>query len=90
MSEVKRTFGPTSVQHIGHVERWRTQQELSPLNMILRNLEGTKTFARLFFIDFSSVFDGIQPHIIDEKLQGFYGLDSSLTRSQLLVGLWTF
>lgn len=38
------------------------------LNMILRHLEGTKTFAKLLFIEISSAFNCVQPHILAKKL----------------------
>ena len=38
------------------------------LNLVLGHLEGAHTFARLLFIDFSSAFDCIQPHILAEHL----------------------
>lgn len=35
----------------------------TPLNFVVRNLESMKTHVRLCFVDFSSAFNFIQPHI---------------------------
>lgn len=40
----------------------------SLLNIVLNHLEGAKKFARLLFIDFSSAFNCIQPHILADRL----------------------
>lgn len=37
------------------------------LNLLLTHLEGSKNHARLFFIDFSSAFNTIQPHVLVQK-----------------------
>lgn len=48
------------------------------LNMIFSHLEGTKTFVRLVFIDFSSAFNCIQPHILAESLKSVHNIDPGL------------
>ena len=48
------------------------------LNLILKHLEGTKKHARLLFIDFSSAFNTIQPHVLVEKLERLFCLDAGL------------
>lgn len=53
------------------------------LNMILKYLEGTKAFATLLSIGFSSAFNCIQPHVPAEKLNGFYGIGSGLTGGRM-------
>jgi len=40
-------------------------------NLVLKHLEGRKTQARILFVDFSSAFNTIQPHILVEKLLSF-------------------
>lgn len=45
------------------------------LNMILGHLEGKKSHARLLFIDFSSAFNCVQPHILAKKLIDTFQLD---------------
>lgn len=41
------------------------------LNMIVSHLEGAKSFVRLLFIDFTSAFNCIQPHILAERLMNY-------------------
>ncbi len=48
------------------------------LNLVLTHLEGAKTFARLLFIDFSSAFNCIQPHILAERLRDLHSIDPGL------------
>ena len=48
------------------------------LNLLYRHLEGTKTQARLLFIDFSSAFNTIQPYILAQKLINNFNLDLNL------------
>ncbi len=36
------------------------------LNLILKHLEGNRNHARLLFVDFSSAFNTIQPHLLVE------------------------
>ena len=48
------------------------------LNLVLTHLEGAKTFARLLFIDFSSAFNCIQPHILAGRLRDSHSIDPSL------------
>ncbi len=38
------------------------------LNLLLKHLQGSKNHARLLFIDFSSAFNTIQPHVLVQKL----------------------
>jgi len=37
--------------------------------MVLQHLEGSKTHAKLLFIDFSSAFNSLQPHILADQVQ---------------------
>lgn len=48
------------------------------LNLVLTHLEGAKTFARLLFIDFSSAFNCIQPHILAERLRDIHSINPGL------------
>ena len=45
------------------------------LNLVLKHLENNKNHARLLFIDFSSAFNTIQPHVLVEKLLNSFSLD---------------
>ncbi len=47
------------------------------LHTLQGHLDGAKTFARLLFIDFSSAFNCIQPHILAKRLAGM-GIDHGL------------
>ena len=47
------------------------------INMIVAHLEEAKSFVRLLFIDFTSAFNCIQPHILAERLLN-YNIDRSL------------
>ncbi len=38
------------------------------LNMIMKHLDGRKTHVRLLFVDFSSAFNSIQPHVLVNQL----------------------
>ncbi len=38
------------------------------LNTIMKYLDGRKTHVRLLFVDFSSAFNTIQPHVLVKKL----------------------
>ena len=48
------------------------------LNLLFKHLEGSKNYARLLFIDFSSAFNTIQPHVLVEKLTESFSLDPCL------------
>ena len=48
------------------------------LNLLFKHLEGSKNHARLLFIDFSSAFNTIQPHVLVEKLTNSFDLDPGL------------
>ena len=48
------------------------------LNLVHKHLEGKKTHARLLFVDFSSAFNTIQPHVLVEKLISTFNLDPCL------------
>ena len=48
------------------------------LNLVLKHLETNKRHARLLFIDFSSAFNTIQPHILVDKLLVSFNLDPCL------------
>lgn len=45
------------------------------LHLVFQHLEKPKTFVKLLFIDFSSSFNTIQPHILIDKLIEEFGLD---------------
>jgi hypothetical protein len=38
------------------------------VHSVLQHLEGPKTYARILFLDFSSAFNTIQPHLLMQKL----------------------
>ena len=48
------------------------------LNNVLKHLETPKTYVRTLFVDFSSAFNTIQPHLMVEKLLSL-GVDYNLT-----------
>ncbi len=48
------------------------------LNLILNHLEGNRNHARLLFVDFSSAFNTIQPHLLVEKLVHQFKLEANL------------
>ncbi len=48
------------------------------LNMILKHLEGKNNYVRLLFIDFSSAFNCVQPHILAKKLVENFNLDLNI------------
>ncbi len=45
------------------------------LNMIIKHLEGRKTHVTLLFVDFSSAFNTIQPHVLIKKLISEFKLE---------------
>ncbi len=51
---------------------------LISLNLLRRHLKQGETRARLLFVDFSSVFNSTQPHVLAEKLMFNFSLDFSL------------
>ena len=51
---------------------------LTLLNLVYKHLEGNKTHARILFVDFSSAFNTIQPHLLAEKLLSRFNLDFKL------------
>lgn len=48
------------------------------LNLVLGHLDGAKHFAPLLFIDFSAVFNYIQPHILADHLTSIHNIDQNL------------
>lgn len=48
------------------------------VSAILTHLEGAMTFLRLVFIDFSSAFNRIQPHILAERLNKVHNINPGL------------
>ncbi|XDV19566.1 hypothetical protein PO909_025015 [Leuciscus waleckii] len=48
------------------------------LNMVFKRLEGAKSLVRLLFIDFSSAFNCIQPHVLADRLKNTYNIDTGL------------
>ncbi len=48
------------------------------LNLILNHLEGNRNHARLLFVNFSSAFNTIQPHLLAEKLVHQFKLEANL------------
>ncbi len=48
------------------------------LNLILNHLEGNRNHARLLFVDLSSAFNTIQPHLLVEKLLYQFKLEANL------------
>jgi len=48
------------------------------LNLLFKHLEGSKTHARILFVDFSSAFNTIQPHILVDKLLKNFDLDFNI------------
>ena len=47
---------------------------LTLLNLIYKHIEGSKTHARVLFVDFSSAFNTIQPHILTSKLLSHFNI----------------
>ncbi len=58
------------------------------LNMIMKHLEGRKTHVRLLFVDFSSVFNTIQPHVLVNKLISEFKIEFKLVRWLLDFFKW--
>jgi len=50
------------------------------LNLLFKHLEGSKTHARISFVDCSSAFNTIQPHILVDKLLKNFDLDFNIVR----------
>ena len=48
------------------------------LNLVSKHLEGGRNHAKLLFVDFSSAFNTIQPHILAERLLQSFDLDACL------------
>ena len=48
------------------------------LNAIIAHLGRDKTFVRLIFIDFSSAFNCIQPHVLEERLKNVHNIDPGM------------
>lgn len=48
------------------------------LNFLNRHLEGARAHARLLFIDLSSAFNTIQPHLLAERLINDFNIDFNL------------
>ena len=48
------------------------------VNNVLKHLETSHTYARCLFIDFSSAFNTIQPHLMAQKLLSFKCLNNNL------------
>lgn len=53
------------------------------LNMITSHLEGVKSYVHLFFIDFSSAFNCIQPHSLAPRLKSTFHIHLGLICWQL-------
>ena len=51
---------------------------LTLLNLLFKHLEGNKTHVKLTFIDFSSAFNTIQPHILATRLIEHFQLSQNL------------
>lgn len=51
---------------------------LKLLNYLFNHLEKPKTHARLLFIDFSSAFNTMKPHLLVEKLISLFNLDLNI------------
>ena len=45
------------------------------LNLVNKHLESGKTHARILFVDFSSAFNTIQPHLLAQKLLARFNID---------------
>ena len=48
------------------------------LNLILKHLDDSNTHSKIVFVDFSSAFNTIQPHILVDKLLRHFNFDFSL------------
>ncbi len=51
---------------------------LTLLNLVFRHLESPATHAHLLFLDFTSAFNTIQPHILASKLLSYFNLCPSI------------
>lgn len=58
---------------------YSTHTLYSHTHLILKHLEGTKTHVRTLFVDFSSAFNTIQPHLLVQKLLHRFQLDPCLS-----------
>lgn len=52
--------------------------KITLLDLLYRHLEGPGTHARLLFLDFSSAFNTIQPHVLVSKLLSEFNIESNL------------
>jgi hypothetical protein len=52
--------------------------QITLLNLLYSHLDGPGTHARLLFLDFSSAFNTIQPHVLVSKLLSEFNLESNL------------
>ena len=48
------------------------------VNNVLKHIESSQTYARCLFIDFSSAFNTIQPHLLCQKLLSFKSINKTL------------
>lgn len=51
---------------------------LTLLNLVFKHLDGHKNHARLLFVDFSSAFNTLQPHLLVQKLIDEFELDKEI------------
>lgn len=57
---------------------YRAHRGVEDATITLLHLEGRKTHARLLFVDFSSAFNTIQPHILAKRLIEHFSLSKNL------------
>ena len=66
------------MQFAYRAKRGVSDATITLLNLLFEHLNVSKKHARLLFVDFSSAFNTIQPHILVEKLVNNFGLDTGI------------
>ena len=69
---------PDPLQFAYRTHRGVQDATITLLNLIYKHLEGSKNHVSLLFVDFSSAFNTIQPHLLVEKLIEYFYLDCNI------------
>jgi hypothetical protein len=69
-----------SLQYAYRASRGVDDAKAFIIDTVHKHLERPNTSARLLFIDFSSAFNTLQPHILANKLTSYFHLDDQLIR----------
>ncbi len=74
--QTEQALNPLQFAYRAH--RGVNDATITLLNLLYKHLEGSNTHARLLFIDFSSAFNTIQPHILAMRLLEHFKLSNNL------------